>query len=113
MVCEDHAYSYKFKLNAHRDYDLGHGTNASGRGALKAEGLWRHETLMASVQNIMYGSQMSPPRMEQIKDTVAEYFSYADETDEWFQLHLPNIIEQLFPDKAITDPGVDKDIFSV
>jgi hypothetical protein len=108
MVCEDHAYAYLFGLNTNRDYDLSHGTHRSGAGTLKKCGLWRHEVLMMSCQNIMYGSTLSPSRMAQIKETVHEYFGYADETDQWFLLHLPMIVKQLFPDMSMSDPDIAK-----
>ena len=66
MVCEDHAYSYKFLLNTNRNWDLSHSTSASGKAALESCGLYRHEVVMMSVQNIMYGSMLSHPRIEQI-----------------------------------------------
>ena len=53
-------------LNSSTDYDLSHLSHNASKDALKEAGLWTHECLMISCQNVAYGSTMSPPRLEQV-----------------------------------------------
>ena len=46
--------------------------------------------------NLAYGSTMSPPRLQQLIEITDEWFEHINpRTDQWFQLHLPMLIEQM------------------
>ena len=83
LVCEAHAYEYKFQINTNRDWDLAHASHNSSKQTLQKVGLWHHETLMMSCQNLMYGSTLSPPRLQQVTETLAEYFANNNSSDPW------------------------------
>ena len=96
-VAMDHYLAYQGHFNNHTDWDLSHGAhNDVCKDALKHTGLWRHMLSMLSAMNCAYGSTMSPPRLQQVRDAVSEYMTFANPaTDAWFQLWLPHIIDQL------------------
>ena len=63
---------------------------------------------MASAHNCVYGSTLSPPRLEQIQGCIDEYFSHATPSDEYFQFHLPQLIRVLNLGLTLGDEGVDQ-----
>ena len=50
---------------------------------------------MTVAQNCLHGSTLSPPRLQQIRDTVKEYFVTATVSDEYFQFWLPFLVVSL------------------
>ena len=108
MLCVDNYYGYEAKFNAHTDWDPGHTTHASSKNTLKAVGLWSHEVHMVTNQNVMYGSNLSPPRMEQIRNCVEDYYEDNGPGDPWFQLHLPHIAKQMCPFVDLKQPGAEQ-----
>ena len=49
----------------------------AGRSILKSSNLWRFTILMTSAHNCVYGSLLSPGRIFQIVEAVADYMSHA------------------------------------
>ena len=96
-VAMAHYMMYEGQYNCHVDYDLSHGVhNDVCKDLLKQLGLWHHMLAMMGAMNCAYGSTMSPPRLQQVRDTVAEYMQLANpHTDAWFQHWLPFILEEL------------------
>ena len=80
---------------------------------LVAADLWAddtalHQVVHGSCLNLCHGSKLSPPRREQMREALTEYFNHATDTDPWFQWHVGNIRQQMFPHLAATDIGVDE-----
>jgi hypothetical protein len=107
MVCFDHYLAYEKELNVSSDPDLSHGCKNAGKNALQETNLWKHVVAMSSASNLAYGSTLSPPRLQQIRENAEEYFGNP-ETDEWFQVALPHLVHQLKLDVDITDPSCAK-----
>ena len=62
---------------------------------------------MCSAQNVVFGSTLSPPRLDQIVRCVDEYFSEVDvNNDPYFQWHLPHLHAALQIDVCLSDPSV-------
>ena len=67
------------------------------------------QVLMTAAGNCVYGSALSPPRLQQIQETVDEYFVMFDETEELFQFWLPHLIGSLkIAGLTLTTEGCDK-----
>ncbi len=59
---------------------------------------------MAAAQNAIYGSTLSPPRLQQVRESVTQYMDATTiEQDALWQLLAPAICEQLQIDTSI--PG--------
>ena len=50
---------------------------------------------MAAAQNCVYGSTLSPPRLQQIRECVEEYFEHCTPSDPYFQFYLPQLVHAL------------------
>ena len=64
--------------------------------------------LGAVAQNCMYGSTLSPPRLDQVRDAVREYFENATVSDENFQFWLPYLAKSLKLKADISAEGADE-----
>ena len=64
-------------------------------GAVVAQAEWGAQVLMTATGNVLHGSSLSPPRRQQIKDCMAEYWSHATPSDPYLQYWLPFIVETL------------------
>ena len=53
------------------------------------------QVLMTAAGNCVYGSALSPPRLQQIQETVDEYFETFGPSEELFQFWLPHLIPAL------------------
>ena len=51
--------------------------------------------LMASAINCVYGSALSPPRLQQVVECLDDYFQHADHNEPFFQSFLPLLVQQL------------------
>ena len=92
-MCFDSFSGNHKNLNIWSEWDLRHGTNNSAKNALKENGHWRQIVLWTSSENCVYGSTLSPPRLQQIQETCNELFQIADPpNDELYQHWLPYII---------------------
>ena len=103
-VALDHYLAYGASLNVNADYDMSHLLKNLGKCTLKNVGLWKNTVLYCTATNVVYGSTLSPPRMVQIRETLQEYFRLESQTDGYFQMHLPILVQQLPLDVDITDP---------
>lgn len=110
MVCMFHYLCYDKQLNLSADWDLAHSSSNAAKNALKGCKLWTHQVLMSAASNCVYGSTLSPPRLQQIRECVAEYFDTCTPDDPYFQFYLPHLLEQLRLGIAMTDPNVDQAI---
>jgi len=108
MLAMDHFLSYEKHINISTDYDLCHETKNAAKHALKTSELWSTIVRYAAGNNCVFGSTLSPARLLQIKEAVAEYFEQHDETDEYFQYYLPMLCEQMKLDVTLGDAGCDK-----
>lgn len=108
MVCTDHFLSYEMHVNLSCDYDPSHDAKCSGKGALHRAKLWSHAILMSAGHNCVYGSSLSPPRLAQIRECVEEYFETRNPTDEFFQMFLPFLVEQLKLGVSLGDDGCEE-----
>lgn len=114
-ICMDHFWGYQLQANVHTDWDTTHGAhNDTCKDALKQCGLWRHTLSMMSAMNAAYGSTMSPPRLQQIRDATVEYMQTADPTtDPWFQFWLPHIIKQQGGDLQLCSEGAATQVWQL
>ncbi len=70
----------------------------------RRSGLYRFVISMAAAQNAAYGSTLSPPRLQQVRECCQEYWaSVSIENGALWSLHAPQIAEQLGVD--VTIPG--------
>ena len=108
MVCLYHFLAYDKLLNINADFDLSHASQNSSKAALKSAKLWTRQVLMVVAANCVCGSTLSPPRLQQIRECVEEFFDTASPSDPFFQYHLPYLVEQLKLGIALTDLNVDQ-----
>ena len=74
-------------------------------------GLWRFQLVMAAAQNAAYGSSLSPPRLQQLREAVASYrAAHSFQTDELFQMWAPAIAEQQKVDLSL--PGAMENLYA-
>ena len=66
-----------------------------------------------SCLNLMHGSKLSPPRRQQVNETIDEYFAIATCSDSWFQWHCNDIRAQMLPDLSPTEINCDQVALSV
>ena len=96
MMCMYGFLAYKLGLNVDFSFDLSHGAHNAAKATIKKVGLYRHEIVYCSAQNVTYGSALSPARLQQTREIVDEWFRTGDpNTDPWFQLHLPLLVKQM------------------
>ena len=96
MVCAFGFVSRKLGLNVNFTFDLSHSTQNVGKATIKAVGLYRHEIIYCCAQNVLYGSVLSPARVQQIQEICEEWFETGDpNTDPCFLLHLERIVKQM------------------
>ena len=95
MICLEHFLAYEKKVKLSVDNDVAHMTKNAGKCALKNTGLWPHQVTMTAAQNCVYGSTLSPARLQQISEAMNEYFEQHDHTEPFFQMHLHRLVEQL------------------
>jgi len=108
MVCTDHFLTYARSLNLDTVYDMCHGTKNCGKGTLKESGLWPFMVLMTAAGNCAYGSTLSPPRLQQVRESVSKYFSRRTPSDALFQSFLPFLVDQLGLGVSLGDEHVDQ-----
>lgn len=108
MVCLAHFLAYAKGLNINADFDLCHSSSNSAKNALKRSKLWTHQVLMSAAANCVYGSTLSPPRLQQIRECVEEFFETSTPDDPYFQSYLPLLVDQLRLGVQLTDLGADK-----
>lgn len=107
-VCFDSWAVYCASLNSNADYDLCHGLKNAGKGTLKHCGQWPFVVLMTSAQNVVYGSLLSPARLQQIREAWESYFTTANKDDEVFQFFLPMLVKQLPIEVSMADQDCDE-----
>ena len=99
-----------FGIQPHAGYlfssDLSHGSHNAAKNTIRSVGLYRHEMVYGSAQNVSYGPALSPARLQQTREIVDEWFRTGDpNTDAWFLLHLPHLIKQMQLQHKVTDEG--------
>ena len=72
-------------------------------------GGWAGQVLMTAAGNCVYGSTLSPPRLQQIQETVDEYFATQNKSDSLFQFWLPHLIKSLKLDFDLASEDVAED----
>ena len=81
--------------------------------ALHVQSLCRLQVMHCYCLNLMYGSKLSPPRMQQCREQLDEYFEYNRAQCSWFHSCLQLILKQRYPARRITDVGVAEAICHV
>lgn len=94
---------YEKDVNINADFDLCHSSSNSAKNALKQCKLWTHQVLMS-----VYGSTLGPPRLQQIRECVEEFFETATPQDPYFQSCIPELVQQLRLGVQVTDDGADQ-----
>ena len=106
-IAAEHFLAYEGQVNCHFDHDLTHGAhNDIVKDVVKEVGLWRHVLSLMTAMNVAYGSTMSPPRLEQVRNTVSEHFKDHSCEDPLFQVMLPHLVRQLGKGEHIADEDV-------
>ena len=95
MVCLSGWLLYKKMINFKNDYDISHGSRCDLKLALKHLGLWQHELLVVTSINVLHGSLLSPPRLQQFREAAQDYFKTIDPNQcQLLGMHLRQIISQ-------------------
>ena len=109
MSCLVHFGQYKKHLNLPVNWDWAHLCKTSTRKILKKMGLWSHAVSYAAAANCVYGSMLSPARMNQIRQSVQHVMETIHPTsDEHFMAALPFLVEQLPLKVSMATPDVEK-----
>ena len=108
MICSSSFLQYGAKLNVSFDFDPSHDSKNVAKNALKQSGHYSFVVLVTAGMNCVYGSTLSPPRLQQIVETCQEYFEQATPNDWWFQLWLLFLATSLKLDIGLTDVGAEQ-----
>ena len=72
--------------------------------------MYRFMICVAAAQNALYGSTLSPPRLQQVREAAFQYMNSTTlEQDSLFQLLCPEIMAQLKVDAAV--PGKVEEVY--
>ncbi len=78
--------------------------------AQRKSGLYRFMICAAAAQNALYGSTLSPPRLQQVREAAFQYMNSTTlEQDSLFQLLCPEILAQLKTGAGI--PGKAEEVY--
>ena len=72
MVCTYGYLAYNLMLNICFPFDLSHGSHNAAKNTIRSVGLYRHEMVYGSAQNVSYGPALSPARLQQTREIVDE-----------------------------------------
>ena len=99
---------YEKFVNCTTDFDLALDVKCATRCALKTAKLWNHCVTATSAHNVTYGSTLSPPRLQAIKECFTEFVDEGGIQSEYFQFVLPLICMALKCGTLPTDPGAEQ-----
>ena len=79
-------------------------------GFARRAGLYRWQVCVAAAQNALYGSTLSPPRQQQVREAVLQHMdSTTMEQDSLWQLLCPEICSQMKIDAS--QPGKVEELY--
>ena len=113
MVAMWHFLAYKCNLNITADWDLDHGVSNAGKQALKHSGLWPTCVIMAAANNCVYGSTLSPARLQAVRECVHDWFERVNPADNSIFLRLLPRIVKCFQRAGVVIEKTDPDIVQV
>ena len=113
MVAMWHFLAYKCNLNITADWDLDHGASNAGKQALKHSGLWPTCVIMAAANNCVYGSTLSPARLQAVRECVQNWFESVNPADNSIFLRLLPRIVKCFQRAGVVIEKTDPDVVQV
>ena len=107
MVCVAHFLLFCKMFNIIPNWDIAHLLKNNGKNVLKQSKMWKFVVLQTAANNCVYGSMLSPARLAQIRESVADYMEHTEPSQcEFFLDFLPHLVEQLDLNIQMTDPDV-------
>ena len=112
MSCMYHFATYKKHMCMPVSWDLCHILKCSTSKVLKAAKLWGHAVLYSAASNCVYGSTLSPPRIQQVRESVQHCMDGCSAgEDEHFMSILPLLVEQMPLQFSLADDDVANKVY--
>ena len=113
MVAMWHFLAYKCNLNISADWDIDHGCSNAGKQALKHSGLWPTCVTLAAANNCVYGSTLSPARLQAVRECVHHWLDSVNVGEQSIFLSLLPRIVKGFQRAGVAISMTDPDIVQV
>jgi hypothetical protein len=107
VACVSYLQYGPLHLNLDVTYDFSHGAYNDVKGMEKDVGLWPSVLMLTTAYNCRYGSDLSPNRLKQIRESLFEYMLKADpQTCPLYNGYLPDILRQAGVPELMSDPDI-------